>query len=52
MNGRSQGYSSPERVLDMLIAFGEPDRPHSVHSLARAFGTSRSSTYRYLQMLR
>jgi DNA-binding IclR family transcriptional regulator len=52
MSGRSPTYSSPERVLDMLIAFAEPDTPHSVHSIARAFGTSRSSTYRYLQMLR
>ena len=52
MSGRSQSYSSPERVLDMLIAFAEPDAPHSVHAIARAFGTSRSSTYRYLQMLR
>jgi DNA-binding IclR family transcriptional regulator len=44
--------SSPERVLDMLLSFTGPDAAQSVHDLAHRFGTSRSSTYRYLQMLR
>jgi DNA-binding IclR family transcriptional regulator len=34
----------------MLLAFA--GSTHSVHSLSRRFGTSRSSTYRYLEMLR
>lgn len=52
MAGQNQSYSSPERVIDMLLAFAEPDTQHSVQSIAKAFGTSRSSTYRYLQILR
>lgn len=45
-------YTSIDRVLDILLMFGASSEPLSMPMLARAFGTSRSSTYRYLQILR
>jgi DNA-binding IclR family transcriptional regulator len=39
-------------VLDLLLSFGDGAPEHSVQTLARRCATSRSSTYRYLQMLR
>ena len=46
-------YSSTERILDMMMFFARAaDGRQSVQAVAQAFGLSRSSTYRYLQMLR
>lgn len=44
--------SSPERVLDMLLSFGDARPVLTADAIGRRFGTSRSSTYRYLQILR
>lgn len=49
---RTGAFTSPERVLDLLLSFGDGKLEYSVQAMARRFGTSRSSTYRYLQMLR
>jgi DNA-binding IclR family transcriptional regulator len=46
------GFSSVERVLDILLMFAAPGATGNAQSIAEAFGTSRSSTYRYLQVLR
>lgn len=47
------GYSSNERVLDMLLSFAHAaEGRQTVQAIAQAFGLSRSSTYRYLQILR
>jgi len=48
-NGR---YSSLDRILDILLMFGESQGPHSVQRISEAFRSSRSSTYRYVQILR
>lgn len=48
-NGR---YSSLDRILDILLMFGESQGPLSVQRLSEAFRSSRSSTYRYVQILR
>lgn len=46
-------YSSTERILDMMMFFARAaEGRQSVQGVAQAFGLSRSSTYRYLQMLR
>ena len=46
-------YSSTERILDMMMYFARAaEGRQSVQAVAQAFGLSRSSTYRYLQMLR
>lgn len=44
--------SSLERILDILLVFGEQPAGMTVRHIATAFATSRSSTYRYLQALR
>ena len=46
------GYSSIERVLDILLLFAGPSVVHSAQSIGDAMGVSRSSTYRYLNILR
>lgn len=51
-NGRTIATSAPERVLDILLSFTHDGPELSVRAIGEAFGTSRSSTYRYLQMLR
>jgi len=48
-NGR---YSSLDRILDILLMFGESQGSLSVQRISEAFRSSRSSTYRYVQILR
>jgi DNA-binding IclR family transcriptional regulator len=45
-------YPSFERIVDMWLAFVKPDVVLTASAIAQTFGTSRSSTYRYLQILR
>jgi len=45
-------YSSLDRILDILLMFGESQTPLSVQRLSEAFRSSRSSVYRYVQILR
>lgn len=45
-------YPSFERIIDIWLSFVTPGAVHSAHAIAQRFGTSRSSTYRYLQILR
>ncbi|WP_176400677.1 IclR family transcriptional regulator [Pigmentiphaga sp. NML030171] len=45
-------YPSFERIVDIWLSFVTPGAVHSAQAIAREFGTSRSSTYRYLQILR
>lgn len=45
-------YSSLERIVDMLLLFASSSAVSSAQDIERTFGTSRSSTYRYLQILR
>ncbi|OVZ59717.1 hypothetical protein CDO44_11355 [Pigmentiphaga sp. NML080357] len=45
-------YPSFERIIDIWLSFVTPGAVHSALAIARRFGTSRSSTYRYLQILR
>lgn len=45
-------YSSLDRILDILLMFQEYGRVLSVQEISAAFNSSRSSTYRYLQVLR
>lgn len=46
-------YSSNERIVDLLLSFADaPAARQSMAALARRFRLSRSSTYRYLQILR
>jgi len=53
-NGRSgeARYSSLDRILDILLMFGENQAPLSVQRISEVFRSSRSSTYRYVQILR
>lgn len=48
----NERYSSLDRILDILLMFGESQAPLSVQRLSEAFRSSRSSTYRYVQILR
>jgi IclR family acetate operon transcriptional repressor len=45
-------YSSLDRILDILLMFGESPGSLSVQRISEAFRSSRSSTYRYVQILR
>lgn len=45
-------YSSLDRVLDILLMFQDYGKVLTVQEIMAAFGGSRSSTYRYLQVLR
>lgn len=44
--------TSAEKVVDILVRFATTDGTLSVREIAHAFGLSRSSAYRYLQVLR
>lgn len=52
MSAKPQPYSSTERILDILLTFGETENTLSAQDIGRRFGLSRSSAYRYLQMLK
>lgn len=52
MAGSGSTYSSLDRILDILLMFGEGQAPLSVQRISEAFRSSRSSTYRYVQILR
>jgi DNA-binding IclR family transcriptional regulator len=52
MSSDKARYSSLDRILDILLMFGESQGPLSVQRLSEAFRSSRSSTYRYVQILR
>jgi DNA-binding IclR family transcriptional regulator len=45
-------YSSLDRILDILLMFGKGPGSLSVQRISEAFRSSRSSTYRYVQILR
>lgn len=45
-------YPSFERIVDMFLLFVQPGVTQSASSVAKAFGISRSSAYRYLTVLR
>jgi len=49
---RKERRSSMDRVLDILMMFGETSGELPLQSLAKNAGRSRSSLYRYLQVLR
>jgi DNA-binding IclR family transcriptional regulator len=48
----SEKASSAEKVLDILLKFGDAHTHLSTRSISKICGGSRSTTYRYLQMLR
>lgn len=52
MGATSVRTSASERILDILLMFGQAPGTLSVQDVAAAFGGSRSSTYRDLQTLR